>query len=62
MPMMVNQGSATMRALILGGTGDANQLARAIARTEIEAIYSYAGRTRLPLGHALAVRTGRSVR
>lgn len=47
-----------MRALILGGTGDANQLARAIARTEIEAIYSYAGRTQLPLGHALPVRTG----
>src|ERR1700754_5167427 len=57
-PMMVNQGSATMRALLLGGTGDANALAQALARTRIDAIYSYAGRTQIPLPHALPARTG----
>jgi precorrin-6A/cobalt-precorrin-6A reductase len=58
MPMMVNQGSATMRALLLGGTGDANALAQALARARIDAIYSYAGRTQIPLGHALPTRIG----
>jgi precorrin-6A/cobalt-precorrin-6A reductase len=47
-----------MRALILGGTGDANQLADACARGGIDAIYSYAGRTRIPLPHALPTRIG----
>ena len=47
-----------MRALILGGTGDANQLAEACARGGIDAIYSYAGRTRIPLPHALPTRIG----
>src|SRR5690349_17638260 len=56
-PMMVNQGS-DMRALILGGTGDANRLAEMFVRDKIDAIYSYAGRTQIPLGHALPVRIG----
>ena len=47
-----------MRALILGGTGDANQLAAAFARKKIDAVYSYAGRTQIPLGHALPTRIG----
>jgi len=47
-----------MRALILGGTGDANQLADALVRARIDAIYSYAGRTQLPLRHALPTRIG----
>ena len=47
-----------MRALILGGTGDANRLADAFVRENINAIYSYAGRTRIPLGHALPTRIG----
>jgi precorrin-6A/cobalt-precorrin-6A reductase len=47
-----------MRALILGGTGDANRLADRLARAEIDAIYSYAGRTRIPLPHALPTRIG----
>ncbi len=47
-----------MRALILGGTGDANQLADALARAKIDAIYSYAGRTKIPLPHELPTRTG----
>jgi precorrin-6A/cobalt-precorrin-6A reductase len=58
MPMMVSQGLAMMRALILGGTGDANRLADALFRARIEAVYSYAGRTQIPLGHALQVRIG----
>jgi precorrin-6A/cobalt-precorrin-6A reductase len=47
-----------MRALILGGTGDANRLAEAFLRKGIEAIYSYAGRTQIPLPHALPTRIG----
>ncbi len=47
-----------MRALILGGTGDANKLAEAFVREKIDAIYSYAGRTQIPLGHALPTRIG----
>jgi len=47
-----------MRALILGGTGDANRLADAFMREKIDAVYSYAGRTQIPLGHALPVRIG----
>jgi precorrin-6A/cobalt-precorrin-6A reductase len=47
-----------MRALILGGTGDANRLADAFVREHIDAIYSYAGRTRIPLGHSLPTRIG----
>jgi precorrin-6A/cobalt-precorrin-6A reductase len=58
MPTMVNQGLAMMRALILGGTGEANRLADALVRDKIDAIYSYAGRTQIPLGHALPVRIG----
>jgi precorrin-6A/cobalt-precorrin-6A reductase len=55
--MMVNQGSV-MRALILGGTGDANRLADALIRAKIDAIYSYAGRTKIPLPHELPTRIG----
>jgi precorrin-6A/cobalt-precorrin-6A reductase len=62
MPMMVNQGKAKgslmTRALILGGTGDANRLADALTRAGIDAIYSYAGRTKIPLPHALPTRIG----
>lgn len=47
-----------MRALILGGTGDANQLADQFVREGIKAFYSYAGRTQIPLGHSLPTRIG----
>jgi precorrin-6A/cobalt-precorrin-6A reductase len=47
-----------MRALILGGTSDANQLADAIARARIDAVYSYAGRTQSPVPQSLPIRTG----
>ena len=46
------------RALLLGGTGDANRLADAFVRANIDAIYSYAGRTQIPLGHSLPTRIG----
>jgi precorrin-6A/cobalt-precorrin-6A reductase len=58
MPMIVNQGSAIMRALILGGTADANQLAEAFAHAGLDAIYSYGGRTRAPAAQPLPTRTG----
>jgi precorrin-6A/cobalt-precorrin-6A reductase len=47
-----------IRALILGGTGDANRLADTFARENVDAIYSYAGRTQIPLGHSLPTRIG----
>jgi precorrin-6A/cobalt-precorrin-6A reductase len=47
-----------IRALILGGTGDANLLAAAIAAAGLDAIYSYAGRTRIPVNQPLPVRIG----
>ena len=46
------------RVLVLGGTGDANRLADALVRARIDAIYSYAGRTKIPLPHALPTRIG----
>jgi precorrin-6A/cobalt-precorrin-6A reductase len=47
-----------MRALILGGTSDANQLADAIKRAGVDAVYSYAGRTQNPVAQSLPIRTG----
>ncbi|KRR02220.1 cobalt-precorrin-6X reductase [Bradyrhizobium jicamae] len=47
-----------MRALILGGTSDANLFADAAARAGLDAIYSYAGRTRAPTGQSLPTRVG----
>jgi precorrin-6A/cobalt-precorrin-6A reductase len=47
-----------MRALILGGTSDANRLADAVARLGLDAIYSYAGRTETPLAQSLPTRSG----
>lgn len=47
-----------MRILILGGTSDANRLAAAIAASGVPAVYSYAGRTKVPVNQPLPVRTG----
>lgn len=47
-----------MRALILGGTSDANRLADAVARLGWDAIYSYAGRTEAPVVQSLPTRSG----
>jgi precorrin-6A/cobalt-precorrin-6A reductase len=46
------------RALILGGTADASQLAAAIARAGTDAVYSYGGRTRAPADQPLPTRVG----
>ena len=66
MPMMLNQGplpptgrrSAMLRVLLLGGTTEAGQIARALAAATIDAVYSYAGRTATPVAQPLPVRTG----
>ena len=47
-----------MRALILGGTGEAHRLAQTVARLGLDAIYSYAGRTLTPVEQSLPTRTG----
>ncbi|ERF84903.1 MAG: precorrin-6x reductase [Bradyrhizobium sp. DFCI-1] len=47
-----------MRALILGGTADANLLAAAVSRAGIDAIYSYGGRTHAPAEQPLPTRIG----
>jgi precorrin-6A/cobalt-precorrin-6A reductase len=54
---MVNQG-LSMRVLILGGTSEANWLAAAVAAAGFDAIYSYAGRTQVPVNQPLPTRTG----
>jgi precorrin-6A/cobalt-precorrin-6A reductase len=46
------------RALILGGTSDANRLAEAVAQLHLDATYSYAGRTQAPAAQALPTRIG----
>jgi precorrin-6A/cobalt-precorrin-6A reductase len=56
--MIVSQGSAMMRALILGGIADASLLAAEIARAGIDALYSYGGRTRAPADQPLPTRIG----
>ncbi|MEX0328488.1 MAG: cobalt-precorrin-6A reductase [Ruegeria sp.] len=44
--------------LILGGTTEANALARAVSERGIEAVYSYAGRVDTPRPQPLPVRVG----
>jgi precorrin-6A/cobalt-precorrin-6A reductase len=46
------------RALILGGTTEANLLAASAADAGIDAIYSYAGRTQVPVNQPLPTRVG----
>ena len=47
-----------MRALILGGSSDANDLADAAAQLGLDAIYSYGGRTQAPAAQSLPTRAG----
>ena len=47
-----------MRVLILGGTSDANRLAAEVAADRLDAIYSYAGRTQVPVNQPLPTRIG----
>ena len=60
--MMDSQGSdiahPSPRVLLLGGTSEASQLARALAEAQVDAIFSYAGRTAAPLAQPLPTRVG----
>lgn len=47
-----------MRVLLLGGTTEAGQMASALAYAGIDAIYSYAGRTKSPVAQPLPTRIG----
>jgi precorrin-6A/cobalt-precorrin-6A reductase len=48
----------TPRVLLLGGTTEASRMARALAETGVDAIFSYAGRTETPMSQPLPTRTG----
>jgi precorrin-6A/cobalt-precorrin-6A reductase len=57
--VMTSSPSRRLRVLLLGGTADANRLAAALVDDpRIDAILSYAGRTRNPLLPAIAWRVG----
>ncbi|OLP07235.1 precorrin-6x reductase [Rhodoferax antarcticus ANT.BR] len=56
--MIESHGSAIARVLVLGGTTEASQLAAALAAAQIDAIFSYAGRTDSPLAQPLPTRVG----
>lgn len=56
--MIESQGSAIPRVLVLGGTTEASRLAQALADAQMDAIFSYAGRTESPLPQPLPVRVG----
>jgi precorrin-6A/cobalt-precorrin-6A reductase len=46
------------RILLLGGTHEAGQMAAALAEADLEAVYSYAGRTAAPVAAPLPTRIG----
>ncbi|HQU68807.1 MAG TPA: cobalt-precorrin-6A reductase [Albidovulum sp.] len=46
------------RVLLLGGTSEASALARALADSGVDAVFSYAGRTGAPVAQPLPTRTG----
>jgi precorrin-6A/cobalt-precorrin-6A reductase len=46
------------RILLLGGTTEANLMARALADAGLAGIYSYAGRTEAPIGQPIHMRVG----
>lgn len=46
------------RILLLGGTTEANIVARALASAGVDGVYSYAGRTDRPAGQPLPTRVG----
>jgi precorrin-6A/cobalt-precorrin-6A reductase len=56
--MIVSQGSAMTRVLLLGGTTEASMLARRLAAIGADAVFSYAGRTGTPATQPLPVRIG----
>ena len=46
------------RILLLGGTTEANLMAKAIADAGLAGVYSYAGRTEAPMGQPIHMRMG----
>jgi precorrin-6A/cobalt-precorrin-6A reductase len=46
------------RILLLGGTTEANLMAEAIAKAGLSGVYSYAGRTEVPMGQPIHMRVG----
>ena len=46
------------RVLLLGGTTEASLLACSLAATNVDAIFSYAGRTETPVAQPLPTRIG----
>ena len=47
-----------MRVLLLGGTSEASQMAKTLATTAIDCVFSYAGRTNAPVPQPLPTRIG----
>ena len=47
-----------MRILLLGGTTEASAMAKTLAQTQIDAVFSYAGRTKAPVMQPLPQRIG----
>lgn len=47
-----------MHVLLLGGTTEAGQMATALVKAGIDAVYSYAGRTKSPVSQPLPTRVG----
>lgn len=46
------------RILLIGGTGEANRMADAIAKAGLAGVYSFAGRTEAPVAQPIPVRVG----
>ncbi|MEO5796890.1 MAG: cobalt-precorrin-6A reductase [Rhodoferax sp.] len=47
-----------LRVLVLGGTTEASRLAQALAQAGVDGIFSYAGRTSVPIAQPLPTRVG----
>ena len=47
-----------MRVLLLGGTTEASRMAEALAGAGLDAVFSYAGRTKAPVAQPLPTRVG----
>ena len=60
MPISVSQGAVVMtpNLLILGGTAEASALTQIIAKTDVRARLSYAGRVDRPRQHGIETRIG----
>ncbi|MBM1308817.1 cobalt-precorrin-6A reductase [Sulfitobacter mediterraneus] len=47
-----------MRVLLLGGTSEASQMAKALSQAAVNSVFSYAGRTNAPVPQPLPTRIG----